>query len=132
MAKKSKPPLQLVTATGGATWPEPPRTLGQHGRSLWDRVQAEYCCEDSGGLELLLLSCEAVDRVWALRQEIERDGAVIRLRNGGIKEHPALRAEIAAMSFISRTLARLGLNFEPVRPIGRPPGGGFRGYGHEA
>ena len=33
----------------------------------------------------------------ALRQEIERDGAVIRLRNGAIKEHPALRAEIAAM-----------------------------------
>jgi phage terminase small subunit len=127
MAKKPAPPLKLVTATD-ATWPEPPRTLDDHGRSLWDRIQREYAIADAGGLELLLLACEGIDRIWALRQEIARDGAVIRMRNGAVKEHPALKAEIAAMSFVTRTLARLGLEFEPVRPsVGRPSGSGWRG-----
>jgi len=83
----------------------------------------EYDIQDAGGLELLLLACEGTDRIWSLRQEITRDGAVIRSRNGGIKEHPALKAEVACMSFVTRTLQRLGLQFEPVRPsVGRPAG----------
>jgi hypothetical protein len=126
MAKKPEPPLKLVTATDA--WAEPPRNLDNHGRSLWDRIMREYDIRDAGGLELLLLACEGIDRIWALRQEIARDGAVIRLRNGAIKEHPALKAEIAVMSFVTRTLARLGLDVEPVRPsVGRPSGTGWRG-----
>jgi phage terminase small subunit len=127
VAKNPPPPLKLATGPD-ATWPEPPRALDNHGRSLWDRIQREYAIVDAGGLELLLLACEGIDRVWALRQEIARDGAVIRLRNGAVKEHPALKAEIAAMSFVTRTLARLGLDVEPVRPsVGRPSGPGWRG-----
>jgi Phage terminase, small subunit len=73
---------------------------------------------------LLLLACEAIDRIGALRDEIAEDGAVIHLRGGGVREHPALRAEISAMAFVTRTLQRLGLDVEPVRSsAGRPPGG---------
>jgi phage terminase small subunit len=127
MAKKPEPPLKLVTATD-TTWAEPPRNLDNRGRSLWDRIMREYDIRDAGGLELLLLACEGIDRIWVLRQEIERDGAVIRLRNGAVKEHPALKAEIAAMSFVTRTLARLGLDVEPVRPSrGRPGAIGWQG-----
>ena len=123
MTKNRKPPLAVIGASE-QTWGNPPRTLDEKGRALWDRVMAEYAIQDAGGIELLLLACEATDRIYALREEIEHDGAVIRSRNGAIKEHPALRAEIAAMAFVSRTLARLGLDVEPVRPTSGRPGQG--------
>jgi phage terminase small subunit len=117
MAKKT--PLKLVSAprsTGG----EPPRTLGDHGRSLWNRVMSEYDIQDCGGREMLTLCCEALDRIEMLRAEIKRDGVVIRAP-GTIKDHPALKHLQAAEAFIVRTLQRLGLDVEPVRPgAGRP------------
>ena len=76
--------------------------------------------EDYGGIEMLAQACQALDRAEALRREIERDGEVLRLR-GTIKDHPALKHELANRAFVVRTLARLGLNFEPVKPsVGRP------------
>jgi hypothetical protein len=113
-----KPPLKLVQSSS-ATWQAPPRTLGRHGRSLWDRIQSEYGVEDSGGLEMLLQACAALDRAENLRLEIDRDGEVIRTRSG-VKDHPALKHELANRAFVVRTLARLGLNFESVKSVGRP------------
>jgi hypothetical protein len=120
LAKKPDPPLHLVDET--TTTPiEPPRTLNNLGRSLWDRIQREYAVHDAGGVELLLLACEGIDRIGELREAIERDGPVIRVR-GVPREHPALKAEVATMAFVTRTLARLGLQFEPVRPSSGRPG----------
>ena len=68
-----KPSLKLVKPSP-VTGPAPSRTLGVHGRSLWDRVMTEYDIQDSGGLEMLLQACGALDRAEALRIEIERDG----------------------------------------------------------
>jgi hypothetical protein len=82
---------------------------------------SEYAIEDSGGLEMLALACEALDRVADLRAEIERDGAVVRTR-GIVKDHPALKHVQSAEAFVVRTLSRMGLNFEPVKPVGRPGG----------
>jgi hypothetical protein len=124
---KRKSPPTLVTASS-ATGLQPPRSLGQPGRNLWNRVMAEYDIQDSGGLELLAQACTALDRAEALRTEIDRDGEVIRAR-GGIKAHPAIKDELSCRAFVVRTLARLGLNFEPVRPsVGRPGhGSGWSG-----
>jgi hypothetical protein len=80
---------------------------------------AAYQIDDEGGRELLTLACEALDRAESLRQQIKRDGEVIATRMG-IKDHPALRLELANRSFVSKTLVRLGLDVEPVRSIGRP------------
>ena len=44
----------------------------------------------------------------------------------GMKEHPALRAELGCRAFITRNLQRLGLNLEDVKPVGRPLGPGAR------
>ena len=83
----------------------------------------EYAICDAGGIELLLLACEATDRAASLREAIDRDGELISTRSG-LKEHPGLKAELANRAFISRTLQRLGLDVEPVRPgVGRPGGG---------
>jgi hypothetical protein len=80
---------------------------------------SEYEIADSGGLEMLLQACAALDRAEALRREIDHDGAVIRTR-GTVRDHPALKHELANRAFVVRTLARLGLNFETVKPVGRP------------
>ena len=82
----------------------------------------EYEIVDAGGVELLLLAAEATDRAASLRETIDRDGALISTRTG-LKEHPGLKPELANRAFVTRTLQRLGLNLEPIKPIGRPPGG---------
>ena len=66
-------------------------------------------------------ACAAVDRVEALAERINADGEVILVR-GLPKPHPALREELSARSFVVRTLERLGLNLEAIKPIGRPGG----------
>jgi hypothetical protein len=37
-----------------------------------------------------------------------------------MREHPGLKHELAARSFVVRTLARLGLDVEAIKPVGRP------------
>ena len=118
MAKK--PTLKLVdgSTSNGA---QPPRTLGKHGLDLWRTIQSEYDVSDCGGVEILMQICLAQDRVEQLAAQIETDGPVILVRKV-MREHPALKAELASRAFIVRGLARLGLNVEVVRPVGRPSG----------
>lgn len=105
---------------------EPPRKLGEPGRNLWNRITAEYDISDCGGIEMLAQACAGLDRAEALRAQIDADGDVIRVR-GNVREHPAIKLELAARAFVVRTLARLGLNFEPLRTsVGRPPPRGWQ------
>jgi hypothetical protein len=116
-----KPPLTVVDP--GTTSLQPPRPLGVHGRALWDRVMAEYGIRDSGGAELLALAAQALDRAEALAACIAADGAVIYGKAGPLRAHPAIRDETACRAFVVRTLQKLGLNLEAIKPIGRPGGG---------
>jgi Phage terminase, small subunit len=121
-----KPP-KLTVIEPGATGPEPPRKLGLSGLQLWRNVQQHYRVDDAGGVEMLCQLCEAADTVADLQSAIDQDGSVIRTKHGP-KSHPALRELLAARSFIVRTLQRLGLDVEPLRPQGgRPPGPKFGG-----
>jgi hypothetical protein len=124
MAKKhlEKPQLTLVGLETG--FAQPPFALGKHGRSLWDRIQSEYDVSDSAGIEMLAQACAGADLAEQLHEEVVRDGAVIRIR-GAVRAHPAVKDEIAARSFVVRTLVKLGLNFEPVRASAGRPGGGL-------
>jgi hypothetical protein len=116
---------------GKAAAPSPPRKLGEPGMELWNTVQAEYRIEDCGGVELLMQACLAADRAAALAAVIDQDGERIHTKSG-IRSHPCLRDELAARSFICRTLQRLGITDEVIKPVGRPtrPSGweGQRGY----
>jgi hypothetical protein len=96
------PPLTLIGP--GSTAPPPPRTLGAPGLALWNRVQAEYHILDCGGIELLCLAAQALDRAESLSEAIAEDGQTIRTRTG-VRAHPALRDELANRAFITRTLA---------------------------
>ena len=118
----AKPPLALIGP--GSTAGQPPRQLGEHGMALWTAVTREYRIDDVGGIELLAQACQASDRVEALAAQISADGEIIHSKSG-LRSHPGLRDEIALRSFICRTIQRLGLNFETLRPApGRPPGMG--------
>ncbi|RWF41845.1 MAG: hypothetical protein EOS65_10910 [Mesorhizobium sp.] len=105
----------------------PPRPLGQHGTALWQSVNGQYAIEDAAGIEFLTTACQALDRAEALKAQIDADGAVIRTK-AGLKDHPGLKHETAARSLCIRTLARLGLDLEPLHGgPGRPPGAGYEG-----
>jgi hypothetical protein len=116
----AKPAFSIVSpeATGGS----PPRDLGQHGRKLWDEVQAAYGIADRGGIELLAQACATLDRAEALAAAIAADGPVIYTRTGVPRSHPAVKDELACRAFVVRTLERLGLNVEAVKSVGRPTG----------
>lgn len=115
-----KPPLKLVARADDPT--EPPRNLGQHGLNLWRTIMTEYEIDDSGGREMLAQACVALDRAEECAADVDRDGVTVRTKHGP-KDHPALRHELANRAFIVRTLSKIGLTVEAVRPIGRPPSG---------
>jgi hypothetical protein len=52
-------------------------------------------------------------------EKIERDGPVVSTKHGP-KDHPLIKHELAARSFVVRSLHRLGLDVEPIRSAGRP------------
>ena len=107
---------------------KPPRPLGRYGAELWRSIASEYSFDDTPGREILYHACAALDRAEDCAAQIAIDGPVLRTKSG-IREHPALRCELASRSFCVRTLARLGLDYEPVKAVGRPPSAyGSKGY----
>jgi hypothetical protein len=120
--KPGKSPTLKLVSTSIVTTSQPSR-LGEYGRALWDKIMSEYDVTDSGGIEVLEQICLTKDRAEALAAEIDRDGPTVMTKSG-LREHPALRAELGARSFITRNLQRLGLNIETLNKPGRPGGRG--------
>jgi hypothetical protein len=95
--------------------------LGEAGTRLWTDILNEYRIEDRGSLEVLALAAETLDRVERLRVLIDRDGEVVRDSRGAPKAHPSVKDELQGRALIARLLEKLGLCYEPVKPVGRPP-----------
>ena len=119
MTKKPRLTLGSPEQTTAVTLLSPPPNLGKTGRTLWQSIMSEYDIRDSGGQQMLFQICEAADRVEEFSATIKRDGLVLRTKSGP-KDHPLLRHEQAARSFIIRSLSRLGLDVEPLKAVGRP------------
>jgi hypothetical protein len=116
------PAKKLHVVAGNERIENHPGDLGEHGIELWRSVQAQYQIDDAGGHAMLHQACLALDRAEACRAQIKLDGQLIVTRTG-VKDHPLLRHETAARAFAVRTLARLGLDLEPIRSgPGRPAG----------
>ena len=90
-----------------------PRPLGCHGAALWNAITSSYDISDEGGREILAQACAALDRAEALRAQIDADGEILRTK-AGLRDHPGLRHELASRAFITRSLARLGLDVEAI------------------
>jgi hypothetical protein len=124
---KKKPSLTVVGATPSPGLP-PPASLGKFGADLWRSIQSEFAITDSGGIELLYQACVAADRAAELATQIKKDGVTIHTENGA-KSHPCISLELRARALVCRTLSRLGVATEPVKPVGRPGHGvGWTGY----
>jgi hypothetical protein len=119
MAKK--PQLTVVPLERRS--PKVPPELGEHGRRLWAAVHEQYDISDAGGIEMLRQACAAADRAERCREIIDEQGELLTAR-GQVRSHPLLRDELANRAFVTRAIGRLGLDLEPVKPIGRPPGSG--------
>jgi Phage terminase, small subunit len=70
---------------------------------------------------MLQLACQAVDRAERVRAVIDREGEMVETQHGS-RAHSLLREEQKYLALAASMLSKLGLQFEPVRPVGRPPG----------
>ena len=114
-------PAKLKVLTSGEPARQPSRKLGQHSAQLWEAVTGAYHITDVGGIELLTLACQALDRKESLRTLIDEQGKIVETQHGP-KDHPALRHELAARAFVAKIITRLGLDVEPIRQPSRPTG----------
>jgi hypothetical protein len=121
MRKTPKSTLTIVPSSGPPNPNDPPPNLGPAGQALWASVVEEYHMDDIGSREILRQCCAAADRAESLRQRIDTDGEVVPGRSGP-KSHPLLAAELSARGLVCRLLSKLGLNLEPIKAPGRPPG----------
>ena len=96
-----------------------PADLGPHGAALWLRVTSEYDISDCGGAAMLEQAARATDRAENCRAAIDRDGEMIEHERGA-REHPLLKAEMAARAFVVRTIQRLGLSIRARAQRPRP------------
>lgn len=119
--RSTAPRLEVVPPAGLADAPVPPADLGEAARVLWQRIVTEYEFSDPASVEILRQAVLAVDLAEQCRRDVQRDGLTIVTKTG-IREHPAAKVELTARSLACRTLARLGLDLEPIGQIGRPPG----------
>ena len=118
----SKKPALTIVDRPAETLPPTPAILGEAGTKLWKSIQSEFRVDDAPGREMLAQICAAADRADECARAIAEDGAVIRTK-AGFRDHPLLKHELAARSFICRALHRLGLDIEtPRSSVGRPAG----------
>ena len=113
--------FELITGSSGPDAGAMPTGLERHGKVLWAQVMDQYDFQDVGGREMLGQICHAADMAARCRAHIDKEGELIRTKTG-LRENPMLRHELAYRSFVCRALHRLGLDVEPLRVPGRPPG----------
>ena len=101
--------------------PKPPRSLGEAGRELWRRIQAQYRIDDAAGLALLRTAGECRDLDVQAMTEARRDGLVITDKYGQKRSHPCLTVARDARQQMLSALRAMNLDIEPLRDRqGRP------------
>jgi hypothetical protein len=63
-----------LTVIDGQRSSKPTRKLGRHGSTLWRNIIDEFEIDDAGGLEMLSLACQQLDRAESCRARIDADG----------------------------------------------------------
>ena len=73
-------------------------------------------------IKILILACEALDRISEAREVIAKEGAYYKDRFGKPKTHPALAVEKDNKIIFARLMRELCLDIEAPGDTGRPPG----------
>lgn len=101
----------------------PPKHLSAEAAEWWRRTVQEYTfAPGDPGLLLLLSALEAFDRMREAQRQLARDGITTTDRFGQVRQHPATMIERDARTAMARLIRQLGLDLEPLRGAGRPPG----------
>jgi P27 family predicted phage terminase small subunit len=100
---------------------DPPAHLARPGRELWRQIQDQFVVADAGGLALLTVACEALDRCRQAQTALLEAGSLTVVdQRGALKTHPAVTIERDAWGVMSRALKQLNLDVLPAGNPGRP------------
>jgi P27 family predicted phage terminase small subunit len=100
-----------------------PKNLSKEAQRWWRKIVDEYGIDDSGGLAILQVLCEAFDRMRKAQQILEDEGMCVTDRFAQIKSHPMCSVERDARAQVLQGLKALNLDLEPLRDMpGRPAG----------
>ena len=124
---KKSPELSIVGPASGRDPLAPPPELAEAGTRLWNDLHRDYEITDASGLAMLHQICCTVDKVAEYSAAIERDGAVLRVKGGALRDHPLIRHVLNGRSFVIRSLHKLGLDIVTPRSGPGRPNGDFRG-----
>jgi P27 family predicted phage terminase small subunit len=105
--------------------PTPPKSLAADGRKLWASIVEAFDL-DPAALSILEAACLSQDRETAAMKAIKAEGMTTTDRYGRCKAHPAVLIERDSRAAKLKALKQLGLDLEPVNPIGRPAKGSPR------
>jgi hypothetical protein len=99
-----------------------PKGLSAAAKRWWTLMKTDYGIEDTGGIAVLTLAAQALDRAEAARMAIDNDGMFMTDRWGAKRPHPAVAVERDARAAMLSAIKSLRLDLEPLRGPGRPPG----------
>ena len=99
---------------------KPPEHLSRSAKKLWREIDGEYFLGPES-LPLLETALSNWDRVREAREIIEKQGLTLG-EGERIRRHPACDLEKQYYSVFLRAWRQLGLDVEPPKPTGRPPG----------
>jgi phage terminase small subunit len=88
---------------------------------LWRVVTRDWLL-DEAALAVLATACRALTQDLQAAALVAKEGLVVRDRWGQAKPNPAVAIRRDAQSTFLRAMKELGLDLEPVGPVGRPPG----------
>jgi hypothetical protein len=101
----------------------PPAELGPAGAQLWKDVLAAFTVEPHLR-PVLLAAAREHQRAEDAEATVDRDGAYVQDRYGGLKAHPAVQVARSSRLAAARLLGALNLDPPPANPgPGRYPRG---------
>ena len=107
-----KRPLPAPVLIEGRSYPTPPDGAGDRYLAVWNRIVPKLW--EVGlldGIDALALDaiCTTVDRAYAAREMLEKDGLVVAGAMGGAVAHPAVKIEKDAWAEARRWFEHYGL-----------------------
>ena len=70
-----------------------PNTLGKYGREFYTELAEEFEIADVGGLSILCIAAECLDRLREAQERLDTDGTIIEDRFGTLRPHPSVAIE---------------------------------------
>ena len=99
---------------------KPPKHLRRRGRQFYLAIARAYVLQPADE-HLLIVACEALDRMEAAQSDIRARGELVEDRYGQRKLNPAVTMERDSRAGFLAAFKQLRAADEDKRPVGRPP-----------